>query len=371
MVVSVNTRRTNGSSDRVFYADLLRIIATFGVINIHVAATQWYTANLDWNWQMLNVFHSCTRFSVPIFFMLSGMFFLNPDKEIGVKRIYSKYIARIVAALFFWGLAYNFSVIIVRNLKGLSAGEIPLSSVAMQCAKSAAKIPFGTAWYHLWFLYAIIPLYILTPVFRVFTKSAERKDFEYLMIISALFGTILPAAKTLLLKIDARMDLNFSITELSGYAVYFFAGYYFSHFEISKKVCGCIVAAGILSILFTILATAFVSLKAKEPCGYFYENLLPTTMFSAFGLFLLVKSFSESRPFSEKMKKVITEISKMTFGIYLTHDFFNLIFGKIGFSATFFTPIVTVPLRTVITFILSALVVSVIRKIPLLNKYVI
>ncbi len=89
--------------NRIIYADILRIIATFAVIVIHVSASKWYHSPIrEFNWQIYNLYDSLVRWSVPIFVMLSGMLFLNPEKEITTGEIFRKYIFRILLAIIFW-----------------------------------------------------------------------------------------------------------------------------------------------------------------------------------------------------------------------------------------------------------------------------
>ena len=58
-----------------------------------------------------------------------------------------------------------------------------------------AKIPFGPPWYHLWYLYMLIGLYLLVPLYRIFTKNTTEKQFLYLLILFFIFGLCLPFAK--------------------------------------------------------------------------------------------------------------------------------------------------------------------------------
>lgn len=96
------------SNKRIVYADLLRIFATFAVIVLHVSASKWSdTPVKDFNWQIYNLYDSLVRWAVPIFVMLSGMFFLNPEKFISTSNIIKKYIFRILLAIIVWGLFYQ------------------------------------------------------------------------------------------------------------------------------------------------------------------------------------------------------------------------------------------------------------------------
>lgn len=85
---------------RLYHFDLLRIKAIFFVILLHIAANaQNEIDTFDWN--TANVFNSSSRFAVPILFMISGTFFLDPAKHVSIKIIFSKYVFRIITALLF------------------------------------------------------------------------------------------------------------------------------------------------------------------------------------------------------------------------------------------------------------------------------
>ena len=65
------------------YFDLIRLFSSFGVILIHVSAQKWYsTFPGQYKWEVLNFYHSISRWSVPEFFMISGALFLNKSSSI-------------------------------------------------------------------------------------------------------------------------------------------------------------------------------------------------------------------------------------------------------------------------------------------------
>lgn len=117
--------------------------------------------------------------------MISGMFFLNPNKEIDFKKVFFKYILRILLTIIFWGLFYQFAKFILHH-KAITMKKIVVAF---------AKIPFGPPWYHLWCLYMLIGLYLLVPLYRIFTKNTTEKQFLYLLILFFIFGLCLPFAK--------------------------------------------------------------------------------------------------------------------------------------------------------------------------------
>ena len=60
--------------------DYLRVLASFGVIILHIAAKKFLSLSVYSNeWQVLNFYDSIVRWTVPVFVMISGALFLNRD----------------------------------------------------------------------------------------------------------------------------------------------------------------------------------------------------------------------------------------------------------------------------------------------------
>lgn len=68
--------------ERLVWADLLRITACIMVIGIHTSGTYYYIYDrLTICWWISVIINSFGHFAVPCFFMLSGMFMLNPQRK--------------------------------------------------------------------------------------------------------------------------------------------------------------------------------------------------------------------------------------------------------------------------------------------------
>lgn len=350
---------------RIVYLDFLRIIATVAVILLHTSASQWYKTPVDsFNWQIFNIFDSIVRWCVPMFLMISGVFFLDISKNITRKDIYNKYIKRIVITLLFWGLLYGFVSLAVSSF----VKNKPI--VFFDIIKIFAKIIIGPPWYHLWFLYLIIGIYMLTPLFRIFITGSKKEDIEYLLILFFLLGLLLPTINNVLVNLNPKIAINFSILELTGYAGYFFAGYYFNKYDITKKCKNLVYLLGFLSIILTILITAKWSLSTNKPQSFLYGYLLPTTMFETYAIFLFVKDIFKYVRYSARFEKIILYLSSCSFGIYLIHDFFIQASNLIGITTTTLNPIIMIPLMSILILISSVLAISLLKKIPFLNKYI-
>jgi len=168
---------------------------------------------------------------------------------------------------------------------------------------------------------------------------------------------------------DNRLNINFKIAEFTGYACYFVLGYYLSKKELASKTKKWLYGLALFSVIFQILGTFGVSYFQGIGCGLLYKNSRPNVFIQAIAIFVFVKDVSTRINFSERAESIIFAFSKYSFGIYLVHVFFNSILGKIGFTAICINPVLAIPLRSVIIFILSFCVIWILGRIPIIKKY--
>jgi surface polysaccharide O-acyltransferase-like enzyme len=342
------------------------------VIILHVSASKWYdTPVRSFNWQIMNFYDSLVRWTVPVFVMISGVFHLRPNRnnisfKEEMEKIYKK-ILRVGCAIIFWGAFYN-SI----NMLGKYFINKELFTL-FDIIKIPGIIILGPAWYHLWFLYMLIGLYLLTPIFRCFIKNCKKEYIEYVLILFFLIGTCIPLINIVLNKLSVfkGRTIFFPVVEVSGYIGYYIAGYYFDNFEIENKIKKNIYILAVLSLLFTIIGSSYISLYKGEPIEELYWYLLPNTMFIAYGLFIFFKTKLKQEYFSKKAENIILKISKNTFGIYLIHAFVIQIFGIIGLNTLIIAPLISIPIISIVVMIISGTGTIIINKIPVLNKYII
>lgn len=96
----------NRTTKRLVHFDLMRIIACFFVIFIHVNIfnEKDLLGNDSINNVFLGIFNVLARWSVPCFLMLSGMLFLERNKEILIKNY-------MVNTYFIWLLPMLFGLV--------------------------------------------------------------------------------------------------------------------------------------------------------------------------------------------------------------------------------------------------------------------
>ena len=124
--------------------------------------------NINVDWVVANLYDSVSRWSVPVMVMISGLLLLDPQKEYPIKIFFKKRFNKILIPLVFWSIVYT----IWKYKTGIIAWQ-PLPAGLI--LKSFID---GTVFYHLWFVYMIIGLYISTPILRIFIKHATRERYE-------------------------------------------------------------------------------------------------------------------------------------------------------------------------------------------------
>ena len=112
--------------------------------------------------------------AVPCFVMVTGALLLNPDKEITVKKIICRYVFRISIVLIVFVSIFTISDVIADKEK------IGVTDIVKRIFY---KLYTGTSWAHLWYLYLLIGLYLLLPVFRALVKGLDDKEIKYIFLI--------------------------------------------------------------------------------------------------------------------------------------------------------------------------------------------
>lgn len=341
---------SNNGTNRVYYLDFLRVFAIIAMICLHVSAQNWYiTSVLSLEWNTYNFYDSIVRFCVPVFVMISGVLFLDPFKEITIKKLYSKYILRIGTAFCVWSVIY----MIKRH---------------EQCTGVNWLIKaFVDGFHHMWFLYMIIGLYMITPFLRMIMK--DKKMTEYFLILSLFLTFIIPGIAEFCPPLrSAYKYLNFHFT--LGYSCYFVAGAYLNQVEIAGKKEKAIYTLSIIGFLATIFISKEVAAHRGTPYGY-YDYFSVFVMLESLGVFVFFKNHMGNKNFSQPQINTIVKMSNYSFGIYLVHAFIIDVLAGFGLNTLSFHPVAAVPVITLIVFVISYIISAMIHKIPVLNKYIV
>ena len=333
MVTSSLNNKMHSTTDanRFAYLDILRFLACLGVITIH-ASCQVFNSNVfemppigSVDWIFAAIYNALSRFSVPVFLMISGALFIG--REISINRLFSKYVLRLVLAYLVWSLFYAF-VTNGNNYK----------SVIMAALKGHSR--FG-------FICYLAGLYIATPVINKICM--DKKVHGYFVVLCFVFCSAIPllchclslSSNRIIQYVNDvisitinRMNLEFAM----GMTEYYVAGSYIHKYTFDKKTRRIIYSFGILGVLFTTFMTIVRSVSMGEADYSWLNYCWANNFFASCALFLFVKEKNNQVHDPKAFQIVFGKISKYFFGVYLIHTYFldTVIPNYIGFNSNSF-----------------------------------
>ena len=336
----------------MIWLDNARIAAIFAVVWLHVAAALVTKTELGSGyWWIGNGYDAAVRWSVPVFVMISGALLLDPARRDSLSDFYHKRMARIVWPILFWSAFF----LLFSLLKGQIKGE-PLSGMDL-----LGKLGQGRPYYHMWFLYMIVFLYLFTPFFRMVVAACSRRELAFL--IGA--GLLLAAGKSIFSSWLAEPDQFFPVWFLN-YVPYFFLGYWIRT-DARRPAIPILAGVVLLCVLMTMFGFWWLANYRNLELGmYCYGYLSLTVIPMSVAMMYWLKAW-QNPIFSAA---VTQKLSLLSFGVYLTHPIMLDMATFFGFGPQRIHPLLAVPLLALLAFGASLLLSWLISQLPLLRRVV-
>lgn len=356
---------TNGlSGPRKQFLDVLRVLATCAVVLMHVltGATDVTDASIvpEYRSLLLSVMDLVT-WCVPIFLLISGYLFLNPKRTLTYPVMIKKYCRRIALAILLFGVPYAASELVVAE-----------RTFRIRMIPEALKMTLmGHTWSHMWYLYLILFLYLITPLLKKVLRVLPVWGVAAVMAVIFLGSSVAPF-------LNKVLDVN-SIPVLPDggvYFLYYLCGYFFAVREVcvDKGRNVWLTAAVAVLALGMILSRTLAGFSIQMAYNYPFTVLLAVLLFAA--------GWNGS---IKKYRIPWQEAGALSFAVYLVHPVYvNLLykFVKItpftvleqcGVQSVAAGQAVLILLLAAFCLVVLALATAtawVLRKIPVLRKYV-
>ena len=212
---------TNGlSGPRKQFLDVLRVLATCAVVLMHVLTGAIDVTDTsivpEYRSLLLSVMDLVT-WCVPIFLLISGYLFLNPERTLTYPVMIKKYCRRIALAILLFGVPYAASELVVAE-----------RTFRIMMIPEALKMTLtGHTWSHMWYLYLILFLYLITPLLKKVLRVLPVWGVAAVMAVIFLGSSVAPF-------LNKVLDVN-SIPVLPDggvYFLYYLCGYFFALREV-------------------------------------------------------------------------------------------------------------------------------------------
>lgn len=347
-------------SNRNISFDLLRIISALSVVVLHTCTV--YIERYPVGsavFRVANFYDSISRFGIPIFVMISGAIFLSENKTVTTKKLWTRNILRLFIIYWVWSFAYYaFQCVYYWNVSIFHNG---LVGVVNGCVYAAN---------HFWFIFMILGLYTLVPFLRTWLAHAEKKEIKYFVILFIVFQVVrvtvsILADKSLITELSNKL----TITELSHYLGYFVLGHILVKYDLTKKLKTILYALVPVSVIVNYLVSDVMSLKSGAYHPGIYDSFGFFTFVISVAVFLFFKDLGPKIKSEGTFARILSGLSADTLGIYLLHvgvlDFLEangILFGSLS------SPI-GVPVVSLLTFTFCGLVAALLRRIPVIGRY--
>ncbi len=348
----------------IAYGDLMRVYACIAVVTLH--ACSWilvYRGNgASEIWSLNNMLRAVFRWAVPVFIMLSGAIFLAGEKSEPDAVFLRKRLRRVGIPLVFWTAIY------LAYIHG--PRQAPLDPV-----RDFYAILKGQPYYHLYFLFVMLGLYLITPALKTVIRHASPKEFKtYLIII-----LVITSASAILNKIAGGKDPN-AFSFFVPFIGFYLAGYQLRRVMLSKTgtlfALAAFLACAVVTIYEPRILPLIPGIKKPETFDLIFTYGNPATIIMSLCAYLILSNPPLNRLIapenSAQSNPTLRLIAKSTFGVYLIHP---LVLEPITFIYFRVFPGVLpqyqeIPVFVFVTLMLSFLIILPLTQIPFLKNLV-
>lgn len=292
----------------------------------------------------------------PLFFMISGALLLGKKESFQVILKHK---------------VFRFGLILLITTVWMSRGDFNIQSFVHNLLTN-----------NNWFLYAYLAFLFMLPFLRILVQNLDKKMLWLFLILSTIFYTM--TSVLMFFGITNQWAL-FPVIYTSDWPskcwhiVFPIAGYFFANEDAlqvtvqEKRMQRRVIIGG--TVLSLALSVVFLTFDISLHNGVNLEALREFfVMVPSFFLFLLVKDMSEKweEKISVRARKIINCVAQATFGVFLLNLFTPIkswVYDSVGTLASLYIgDYLSWIVAIVIEFIISTVIICIVRKVPLLNK---
>ncbi len=341
-------------SARLYWLDFLKILAAIAVVWLHSTGFVFREANeLSASWWVATFINAATRWSVPIFVMASGALYLSVSSgTTSLVTLYRKRFGRLLVPLVFWTVVY----LLVTQLfiRPLTVGEV------------AELIGRGRPFYHLWYLYMLVGLLLITPFVNRVVWSVSKRTLLVVMALCFITAGLIDTWQQL----QGHADFQFFLALGPQYLGYFIAGHYFANVNLKRKQVMALAMGAVVSfILIAVLGRPLEPALGEHASMWVTSYLNPLVIMTSVAIFVAGKELASRYFGSDTLRHWVSVVTPLAFGVYLVHPLWLALVLGLPLARLLSSPI-AVPMVATFVVLMSALSVHILLRIPGLRRVV-
>ena len=350
---------------RIVFLDYVRVFACFLVMVVHasenfygaagatdmVGPQSYLGSEADRLW--VAVYDGFSRMAVPLFMIVSAFLLAPMKKEQTMWQFYRQRAIRILPPFFIFMILYS----TLPMLWGQINGETSLNDM------SRILLNFPSLAGHLWFMYPLISLYLFIPIISPWLSKATAKE-ERFFIGLFLLSTCMPYLNRWFGEVWGQCFWNeyHMLWYFSGYLGYLVMAHYIRvhlTWNRSKRLTigTILMVVGAVWTIYSFYVQAIpgkILVTPEIEIGWAFNCVLLTA-----GTFLLFTCINRQNP-----PQVITETSKLSYGMYLMHIFWLGLWVTVFKHNLALPTVAAIPCIAVTTFISCFIATKIISFIP-------
>jgi len=348
----------------IAYGDQMRIYACIAVVILHSAAWVLFfqEKTVAETWSLNNLLSAACRWCVPVFIMLSGAIFLSRPLPESASAFLKKRVLRVGIPLLFWTAVYFAYSHFGKDIKFTLTGALHLFLL-------------GRPYYHLYFLFVMIGLYLITPALKFFMPaSPARPRADQIIVI-----LILTSAVAMMNKYFAIKSAN-AFTFFIPFLGYYLAGAWLQEMKLKPKALALTWLVFIITVMLTMLEPRILPRIPGIRQPWAFDQLFvycnPAVILMSICAFLILSN----RPITTEPTgigvstrgRILRTVAQTTFGIYLIHPLI------LEISSTFYylafpgalPPALETPALALFTLLVSFSLILPMLKAPYLKSLI-
>ena len=367
----------------IVWLDVLRLIAILLVIAVHCTdpfnASPESRADPEFNFWG-SVYGSALRACVPLFVMMTG-FLLLPVKQT-MPAFYRKRIPRVFFPFLIWSVLFDLAPWFIQAVGGSAElvtcffpWEPNPSASFGDALQTIAMIPLTFTVYAtpMWYIYALIGLYLYLPIFSAWVERASRREKRFFLLLwfVSLFIPYLTEFVSRYHFGTCSWNAFGTFYYFAGFNGYLLLGHYLgkgNDWSVGKTLS---VAVPLFLVGYFVTLVGFRHMTSdpnvsEEGMELFFTYCSPNVALMAIAVFLLVQKVNVT---SLSIRRALANLTRCGFGLYCVHYFF--VGPSYMFAQWLGTPVpLLVPVSMLFTFVCAWAFALGISKLPG-SKYII
>ncbi len=354
---------------KILYYEAMRVAACFFVIFNHTGTEGFFLFSQYepgtvrfWVYLFVSVF---CKFSVPLFFAISGALMLGREKE-SLQFLWKKRILKIIIILIVVSSVYYMEKILTEG-------------GAFSIKMFIKKLYVGNVKTCLWYLYAYIAYLMSIPFLKTLVQNLEDKFFYYMFGIGIFWNGIVPVAEYLLWQGKHTVNGNLRLDWLvSTIILYPCLGYFLEHRLDIRKIQKRIGLMWAVNIAFVLISCGMTYYKVRltgvctQADSQGFHSAF--TLVNCASVFVGVKYLAGRLEVSKRAEKWIYSLGSCTFGIYLLHQLVKdraaMKYLLIWLQASGMNDLAAVFLWCLVIMLVSYVITLLLKKIPLAGRWI-